>query len=61
MTQTGKKVKASLIYCGRNTDWLAERLGMSRSALYKRLKDDQWTLIQLREMQKIFKWQTLEG
>ena len=25
MTKMGKNVKASLIYCGRNIDWLAER------------------------------------
>lgn len=61
MTKLGKTVKASLIYCGRNIDWLAERLGVSKSYIYLRLRDDRWEIPQVREMQKIFKWPTLEG
>ena len=61
MTKMGKTVKASLIYCGRNIDWLAERLGVSRSYIYDRLHDDRWEIPQARVMQKLFKWQSLEG
>ncbi len=61
MTKLGKTVKASLIYCGRDVGWLAERLGLDKATIYRRLKDDHWSLIELREMQKIFKWPTLEG
>jgi hypothetical protein len=61
MSHLGKTVMASLIYIGRKVPWLADQLGMSRSAIYLRLKDDMWTLPQLRRMQEIFKWKTLEG
>lgn len=61
MTMLGKKIKSSLIFCGHDVSWLAERLGLDKTTIYRRLKDDRWELIQLREMQKIFKWPTLEG
>lgn len=61
ITTMGKRIKSSLIYCGRNIDWLAERLGVSKSYVYERLHDDRWEIPQAREMQKLFKWPTLEG
>lgn len=56
-----KTIKASLAYIGRNVEWLAKRLGTTPSTIYRRFTDELWTLPQLREMKKIFGWQTLEG
>ena len=56
-----KTIKASLVYIGRNVEWLAERLGTNRATIYRRFKDDQWTLPQLRIMKALFGWETLEG
>lgn len=56
-----RKIKASLAYIGRNVPWLAEQLGVSRTYIYARLKDDGWRLPELRRMRELFKWETLEG
>ena len=57
-----KTVLKALIDIGRNRDWLAERLGIKRRTLERRLADEnQWTLQELRTMKKLFKWETLEG
>lgn len=56
-----KTIKASLIYIGRTVPWLADQLGISRSGIYKKLRDDRWDLNELRMMKKIFRWATLEG
>ena len=32
-----KIIKSKLVLLGKNVDWLAERLGISRTALYKKL------------------------
>ena len=60
-TKMGKTILASLAYCGRNKEWLAERLGVSKSYVYARLRDDCWEIPEARKMQKLFKWPTLEG
>lgn len=58
----GRKVLASLIYIGRNREWLAKRLGISERTLARRLSDEgQWTLQELRIMRKLFGWESLEG
>ena len=56
-----KTIKASLIYAGRNVDWLAKMLGVNRVSIYRRFKDNKWTLPQLRMMKELFNWNTLEG
>lgn len=56
-----KTIKASLVYIGQSVGWLADRLGVSKTFVYRRFKDDAWTLPQLREMKKLFGWETLEG
>lgn len=56
-----RTIKASLAYIGRNVPWLAKQLGVSQTYVYDRLKDDEWRLSELRRMQEIFKWKTLEG
>lgn len=54
-------IRASLAYTGHNVKWLAEQLGTTQGLIYKRLKDDNWTLHQLRAMKALFNWATLEG
>jgi len=61
VTEFGRQIRASLGYIGCSVPWLAAQLGMSVSSAYSRLGDDQWTLPQLKQMQSIFKWRTLEG
>ena len=61
VTEFGRQVRASLGYIGRSVPWLAEQLGISPNSVYSRLGDDMWTLPQLKQMQSIFKWRTLEG
>lgn len=56
-----KVIRASLGYIGRSLPWLAEQLGLSRSGIYKKMKEENWTLHELRRMREIFKWKTLEG
>ena len=56
-----KKIKSSLAYIGRNVDWLATMLGVNKALIYRRLKDEKWTLPQLRAMKELFGWETLEG
>ena len=56
-----KTIKASLIYIGRTVPWLASQLGISRSGIYKKLREDRWELSELRRMREIFRWNTLEG
>ena len=56
-----KTIKSSLAYIGRNVEWLAQMLGVNRALIYRRLKDDKWTLPQLRMMRDLFNWKTLEG
>ena len=56
-----KIIKASLGYIGRSVPWLAEQLGLSKSGIYKKLKEETWTLQELRRMREIFRWKTLEG
>jgi hypothetical protein len=56
-----KTIKSSLAYIGRNVEWLAEQLGVNQGTVYRRFKDEQWTLPQLRTMKALFGWETLEG
>lgn len=56
-----KTIKASLAYIGRNVDWLARMLGVNKALVYRRFKDEKWTLPQLRMMKDLFNWNTLEG
>lgn len=56
-----KTIKASLIFIGRDVAWLAEVLGVNKTLIYRRFKDEKWTLPQLRKMKTIFGWETLEG
>lgn len=41
--------------------WLAVRLGISRGALNQKLGGAAFTEDEMREIQKIFGWRTLEG
>jgi len=61
VTEFGRQIRASLGYIGCSVPWLASQLGMSVSSAYHRLGDDHWTLPQLKRMQEIFRWKTLEG
>lgn len=56
-----RTIKASLAYIGQNVEWLAETLGINAATVYRRFKDDEWTLPQLRTMKAVFGWETLEG
>lgn len=56
-----KVIRASLGYIGRSLPWLAEQLGLSWSGIYKKMKEESWTLPELRRMREIFRWKTLEG
>lgn len=56
-----RTIKASLAYIGQSVEWLAKRLGVNTATVYRRFKDEQWTLPQLRAMKAIFGWETLEG
>ena len=55
------KILTSLIYIGRKCPWLADQLGISRSSFYRKLNTDCWKYSELKRMQDIFRWQTLEG
>lgn len=55
-----RKIKSSLAYIGRNVEWLAKQLGINRTTVYRRLKDDEWTLPQLRVMKDLFNWDYIE-
>ena len=61
MTKTEKAVRIGLLDTGRKVSWLAERLGVSRDYIYDRYKDERWELPELRLMQELFRWKTLEG
>ena len=55
-----RRIKSSLAYIGRNVEWLAKQLGINRTTVYRRLKDDEWTLPQLRVMKDLFNWDYIE-
>ena len=61
MTQLERTIKASLAYIGRSVPWLAANLGLSESGTYKKLKTDHWDYLELKRMQELFRWKTLEG
>ena len=56
-----RTIKASLAYIGQSVEWLADMLGVNTATVYRRFKDERWTLPQLRTMKTIFGWETLEG
>ena len=56
-----KRIRLSLIYIGRRLPWLAEQLGVGRRQIYRKLADDNWTYKELKRMQELFHWKTLEG
>lgn len=57
-----KVIRASLGYIGRSLPWLAAQLGLSRSGIYKKMKNpDTFTVGEARRMKEIFRWKTLEG
>lgn len=56
-----KTIRTSLIYIGRRIPWLAAQLGMSTRSFYRRLASDDWSYKELKRMQQIFRWKTLEG
>lgn len=61
MTELGRQIKASLAYNGRDIPWLAEKLGISKSGCYAKLRADRWCYQDLKRMRELFRWKTLEG
>lgn len=61
MTALERTIKASLAYIGRSVPWLAKNLGLSTSGCYVKLHADRWEYAELKRMQEIFRWKTLEG
>lgn len=56
-----RTIRASLVLLGHDIEWLAEMLGVNAATIYRRFRDERWTLPQLRTMKNIFGWETLEG
>ena len=50
---TSEKVKAAMKREGRKYTWLAEQLGISRVALYDRLKDNSWSIGELINLKRL--------
>lgn len=50
---TSKKVELALKEQGRNKTWLAIQLGISRPALYQRLKDNCWQFGEVNKLKTI--------
>jgi hypothetical protein len=50
---TSEKVKAAMQRDGRKYTWLAEQLGITRVALYDRLKDNSWSIGEIINLKKL--------
>ena len=50
---TSEKVKAAMKREGRKYIWLAEQLGITRVALYDRLKDNSWSVGELINLKRL--------
>jgi len=52
-TTTSEKVKAAMKREGRKYTWLAKQLGISRVALYDRLRDNSWSTGELISLKRL--------
>lgn len=59
--ELNKRILASLAYTGRTRDWLADRMGVSRRTIDRKIKNEQsWYWPEVVEMKRLFRWKSLD-
>ena len=59
--ELNKRILASLAYTGRTITWLAGRLGISKSTVQRKLKNERpWEWPEVLAMKEVFRWKSLD-